>query len=160
MFRLNVVPLEVPPLRARPADIEGLAEHFAAKYARMNGLGEVKLAKAALRRLQAYAWPGNVRELENCLHRAVLLAGGALVDADAIRLPRAASASSGDGGALVGRTVADVERRLILDTLDHTRGNRTQAAAILGISIRTLRNRLHDYAGEGAAVTEAGTAGS
>jgi DNA-binding NtrC family response regulator len=154
MFRLNVVPLEVPPLRARTADIAGLARHFAAKYAKLNGLGEVKLATAALRRLEAYAWPGNVRELENCLHRAVLLAGGGAIDADAIRLPKADTPAGGDGKGLVGRTVADVERRLILDTLDHTRGNRTRAATILGISIRTLRNRLHDYADTGVAVPE------
>jgi len=146
MFRLNVVPLEIPPLRERPDDIRGLAEHFAAKYARLNGLGTVKLAAAALRRLEAHAWPGNVRELENCMHRAVLLADGELIDADAIRLPKAPSTAPAGDGALVGHTVADVERRLILDTLDHTRGNRTQAAAILGISIRTLRNRLHEYA--------------
>ena len=160
MFRLNVVPVEVPPLRARTADIKGLAEHFAAKYAKMNGLGELKLTKPALHRLEAYAWPGNVRELENCLHRAVLLAGGASIDADAIRLPKTGGGSDDRGGGLVGQTVADVERKLILDTLDHTRGNRTRAAAILGISIRTLRNRLHDYAGDGGAVPEPAVAGS
>ncbi|MFP4127307.1 MAG: sigma 54-interacting transcriptional regulator [Alphaproteobacteria bacterium] len=155
MFRLNVVPLEVPPLRARPGDIKGLAAHFAAKYAKMNGLGEVKLTRAALARLEAYDWPGNVRELENCVHRAVLLAGGASIDVDAIRLPKAREGGGGgSGGGLVGRTFAEVERKLILDTLDHTRGNRTQAAAILGISIRTLRNRLHEYADAGTAVPE------
>jgi len=160
MFRLNVVPLEVPPLRARPADIKGLAEHFAAKYAKLNGLGAVKLTTAALARLAAYSWPGNVRELENCLHRAVLLGGGASIDADAIRLPKAGEGDAGRGGQLVGQTVADVERTLILDTLDHTRGNRTQAAAILGISIRTLRNRLHEYADAGTAVPEPAGGGS
>ena len=154
MFRLNVMPLEVPPLRGRPADIDGLARHFAAKYAALNGLGEVKLAKAALDRLAAYRWPGNVRELENCMHRAVLLAGGGTIDADAIRLPKSENTPAGGGDALVGRTVADVERELILDTLGHTGGNRTRAAAILGISIRTLRNRLHDYADAGVAVPE------
>jgi DNA-binding NtrC family response regulator len=160
MFRLNVVPVEVPPLRARAADIKGLAEHFAAKYAKMNGLGAATLTKAALHRLEAYAWPGNVRELENCLHRAVLLAGGASIDADAIRLPKTGGGADDRGDGLVGQTVADVERKLILDTLDHTRGNRTRAAAILGISIRTLRNRLHDYAGDGAALPEPAVAGS
>jgi len=154
MFRLNVMPLEVPPLRRRPADIRGLARHFAAKYARMNGLGEAKLAKAALDRLETYPWPGNVRELENCMHRAVLLAGGGPIDAAAVRLPRSESAAAAGGEGLVGRTVADVERELIIDTLDHTGGNRTRAAAILGISIRTLRNRLHDYADAGVDVPE------
>ena len=154
MFRLNVVPLEVPPLRRRPGDIAGLARRFAAKFAKMNGLGEIALTTSALRRLEAHRWPGNVRELENCLHRAVLLAGGASIDADAVRLPEPAPAAATPDGALVGRTVADVERTLILDTLDHTRGNRTQAAAILGISIRTLRNRLHEYTDAGVAVPE------
>ena len=155
MFRLNVMPLEVPPLRARPGDIAGLARHFAAKFARLNGVGEVRLSAAAVRSLEGHGWPGNVRELENCMHRAVLLAAGGTIDADAIMLPKRADPKSDGGDGLVGRTVADVERRLILDTLDHTRGNRTHAASILGISIRTLRNRLHDYADAGVAVPAA-----
>ena len=154
MFRLNVVTLTVPPLRARKGDIAPLATFFAAKFARLNGLAQPKLGVAAVRKLEAHDWPGNVRELENCLHRAVLLADGQLVDDDAILLPERrtpAAAASSDGG-LVGRTVADVERDLIVDTLDHTRGNRTHAATILGISIRTLRNRLSEYATQGVAV--------
>ena len=150
MFRLNVMPLEVPPLRKRPQDIKRLAAHFGAKYAALNGVGGARFSAAAERRLEAHGWPGNVRELENCVHRAVLLSGGGLVDADAVLLPeRAPGAAAGDEGGLVGRTVADVERRLILDTLEHTDGNRTHAAQILGISIRTLRNRLHEYAKDG-----------
>jgi DNA-binding NtrC family response regulator len=117
-------------------------------------------------------WRGNVRELENAVHRAVLLATGEEIDADAIRTPegeafgsvpadpatRAARTAEAVTRALVGRTVAEVERDLILDTLDHCLGNRTHAARILGISIRTLRNKLSEYGGAGIAVPEPGQA--
>ncbi len=106
--------------------------------------------------LLAYDWRGNVRELENCLHRAVLLASGDAIGAEAILLPggaaKQASRPTGAAATLVGRTVADVERDLIMDTLRHIAGNRTHAATLLGISIRTLRNKLRDYAGAGASV--------
>ena len=155
-FRLNVLALELPPLRERPGDIEVLAQHFAAKYAKANGLPPRPVTAAALARLRAHGWRGNVRELENCLHRAVLLASGDAIDAEAILLPggaaKQASRPTGAAATLVGRTVADVERDLIMDTLRHTAGNRTHAATLLGISIRTLRNKLRDYAGAGASV--------
>ncbi|TVQ33338.1 MAG: sigma-54-dependent Fis family transcriptional regulator [Geminicoccaceae bacterium] len=154
MFRLNVLTLTVPPLRARQGDIEPLATFFLAKFAKLNGLPRPKLSVAAVRKMQAYGWPGNVRELENCMHRALLMADGALLDGDAILLPELSTTApvrTGDGG-LVGRTVADVERELILSTLDHTRGNRTHAATVLGISIRTLRNRLSEYTANGASL--------
>jgi DNA-binding NtrC family response regulator len=96
-----------------------------------------------------------VRELENTIHRAVLLATGAEIGADAIELtgaPAPSAQAAPATGELVGRTVAEVERDLILATLRHTSGNRTHAATILGISIRALRNKLRDYAAEGAAV--------
>jgi DNA-binding NtrC family response regulator len=113
-----------------------------------------------------------VRELENAVHRAVLLAAGPEIDADAIRTPegeslspapcdpasRAARAAEAVTRALVGRTVAEVERDLILDTLDHCLGNRTHAAKILGISIRTLRNKLGEYASAGVMVPVPGQA--
>jgi DNA-binding NtrC family response regulator len=110
-----------------------------------------------------------VRELENTLHRAVLLATGPEIDADSLMTPegevlgsgadpaaRAAEAAEAVTRGLVGRTVAHVERDLILDTLDHCLGNRTHAAKILGISIRTLRNKLNEYVGAGIAVPEPG----
>jgi DNA-binding NtrC family response regulator len=166
-FRLNVVMLKVPPLRERPKDIEVLAEHFADKYAKANGLAPMTLAADTRRRLLEYRWPGNVRELENTMHRAVLLASGGEISPDAILINGTARASTGavDGGAgslddgdagLVGRTVADVERQLIIDTLSHCLGNRTHAANILGISIRTLRNKLRQYTDEGIAVPRPG----
>jgi two-component system response regulator FlrC len=122
------------------------------------------LSDAALARLRTHAWKGNIRELENCIHRAVLLATGDEVGPDAIMLQagggRPASAQ-GDGAAvLVGRTVAEVERYLILDTLHHTLGNRTHAATILGISIRTLRNKLRQYGDEGVLIPPPGAGAS
>jgi DNA-binding NtrC family response regulator len=161
-FRLNVVTLSLPPLRSRPADIVLLADHFARKYADANTLPDRPIEAEAMDILKSHGWRGNVRELENTMHRAVLIAQGDTIDADAIRLtaaPRAAepsveagtaaAAASAVRGALVGRTVADVERDLILETLNHCLGNRTHAANILGISIRTLRNKLKLYSEQG-----------
>ncbi|KMO23883.1 sigma-54-dependent transcriptional regulator [Methylobacterium indicum] len=172
LYRLNVVNLRLPPLRDRPADILALAEHFARKYAEANGLAARPLSAEARRLVTQSPWPGNVRELENTLHRAVLLASGPEIDADAIRSPEGDAFSTGAialGAAaravqtaeavtrgFVGRSLADVERDLILDTLDHCLGNRTHAAKILGISIRTLRNKLNEYTGAGIAVAEPG----
>ena len=157
-FRLDVLTLQLPPLRARPADIEPLARHFAAKHATANGKPVPLIDPAALERLRAHAWRGNVRELENCLHRAVLLAQGETITASDIVLPGGAESagrqSGGDAAteAAVGRSLAEVERDLIIDTLRHTMGNRTHAATILGISIRTLRNKLKQYGDDGVPV--------
>ncbi|MEK0083237.1 sigma-54 interaction domain-containing protein [Benzoatithermus flavus] len=154
LFRLSVLTLELPPLRERPADIAALARHFATKLARLNGLPERPLSEDAIRRLTALPWRGNVRELENCLHRAVVLARGERIEAEDIHPTVGAGRQQEQPKAtgLVGRTVAEVERSLIIDTLRHTLGNRTQAAGILGISIRTLRNKLRQYGGEGVPV--------
>ncbi|MBI1776592.1 MAG: sigma-54-dependent Fis family transcriptional regulator [Proteobacteria bacterium] len=166
-FRLNVFNLRMPGLRERPADIHALAEYFSKKYAAANGLPDKSLSPGALERLQAHHWKGNVRELENTMHRAVLLAQGSAIEVENIMLtgeqsgdggvvPAAAKAASsratGERTQLVGRTVADVERDLIIDTLQHCLGNRTHAANILGISIRTLRNKLKQYTQEGVPV--------
>ena len=174
LFRLNVVNLRLPPLRERQEDIVLLARYFAEKYTEANGMPERLLAQETLSLLGRQPWPGNVRELENTIHRAVLLAQGDSIGPDAIMTPdgQKAAASSGQsavaGGVagveadalaggqdlqqLVGRTVADVERDLIIDTLYHCLGNRTHAANILGISIRTLRNKLKQYSEEGVRV--------
>ncbi len=135
----------------------------------MNGLPARPLSIDAKRLMTRSAWRGNVRELENTIHRAVLLATGDTIDAEAIRAPDGASLAAASEPAsvaaataeavtrgLVGRTVATVERDLILDTLDHCLGNRTHAARILGISIRTLRNKLAEYIATGIAVAEPG----
>ena len=171
-YRLNVVQLRIPALRERPADILELAGFFAKKYADVNGVPMRPLSLEAKRLVGRSPWRGNVRELENTIHRAVLLAEGPEIDAEAIRTPegeamapvpsdpasRAARTAEAVTRALVGRTVAEVERDLILDTLDHCLGNRTHAARILGISIRTLRNKLSEYTGAGIAVAEPGQA--
>ncbi len=164
-FRLNVVNMRIPALRERPRDIELLAEHFAKKFAEMNAVAIRPLTSEAREMLQRHTWRGNVRELENTIHRAVLLARGDEIGPEAILLtaPRqgaeavAAPASIlGGKPGLVGRTVADVERDLILETLQHCLGNRTHAATILGISIRTLRNKLQQYRLDGVSVPPAG----
>jgi DNA-binding NtrC family response regulator len=175
LFRLNVVNIQLPPLRERPNDLELLAEHFASKYAEANGTPDRSFAAATMDAIRSYPWPGNVRELENTMHRAVLLATGNEIEPDAIMLPDgsrpgeytrreddvAAATTSGEiedsaaiAGAtsMVGRTVADVERDLIINTLTHCLGNRTHAANILGISIRTLRNKLKLYSEDGTPV--------
>jgi DNA-binding NtrC family response regulator len=158
-FRLNVVHLQVPALRERPRDIELLAEYFIKKYAEANGLPFRPLGPDVREKLVHHAWRGNVRELENTMHRAVLLARGPVIGPEAVML---SSLTVGDGEpgnatlaskvGLVGRTVADVERDLILETLNHCLGNRTHAANVLGISIRTLRNKLQQYRQEGMSV--------
>ena len=168
-YRLNVVNLKIPALRERPADVLELADHFVKIYAKANGVARV-LSTEARAQLIANRWPGNVRELENAMHRAVLIAANGEIGPDSIIAPdgarleeqraapavaHAAFAAETVTRALVGRTVADVERDLILETLKHCLGNRTHAANILGISIRTLRNKLNEYAGDGVAVTPA-----
>jgi len=171
LFRLNVVNLKIPPLRERPADIIELAQFFAKKYAETNSLPLRPLSREAERALSTNRWPGNVRELENTIHRAVLLSTGPEIGVDGLLAPdgarldqaRATGAAAHAAMAaeqvtrnLVGRTVADVERDLILETLKHCLGNRTHAANILGISIRTLRNKLNEYASDGAPIPPAG----
>ena len=155
-FRLNVVSLRLPPLRERPGDIEALADHYARRYADVNGLPYRPLSRAAHQKLGGNQWRGNVRELENAVHRSVLLATGDLIGPEAIELsgssPEPATRSASGITGLVGQTMEQVERDLILETLGHTLGNRTHAAVILGISIRALRNKLRDYTRAGMAV--------
>ena len=157
-FRLNVVTLKIPALRDRPKDIDLLAAHFARTCAEENGVPIRPLNAGAFAALRTHSWPGNVRELENVIHRAVLLATGDEIDAEAVSVggPMNTGSAGGNAGTLVGRTVADVERDLIIDTLKHTLGNRTHAAKILGISIRTLRNKLNLYVDQGLSVPPAG----
>lgn len=152
-FRLNVVSLVVPSLRDRPGDIAALSEHFARKYAEVNGLPYRAVSPAGILRLTAHTWRGNVRELENTIHRAVLLAEGKEIGVDAVELgPPAATVQTGGIAGLVGRRMDEVERDLIIETVGRTLGNRTHAATILGISIRALRNKLKDYTAQGMPV--------
>ena len=172
-YRLNVVNLQLPALRERPADILALADHFSARYAKANGLAPKALSAEARGFLTRHRWSGNVRELENTMHRAVLLSTADEIDVNAIRLPdgtklddaplggvaqKAAAAADAASRAFVGKTVAEVEQDLILQTLDHCFGNRTHAATILGISIRTLRNKLKEYGEQGVSIPTPGEA--
>jgi len=164
LYRLNVVTLRIPPLRERKDDLQALAEFFVDKYARANERPARRLSEGARTQVLAHRWPGNVRELENAMHRATLLANGEEIGADAIRAPDGAPVGQYGGRndaagraaeaarTLVGRTVAEVEQDLILETLTHCLGNRTHAANILGISIRTLRNKLKIYTDSGVEV--------
>ena len=171
-YRLNVMTLELPSLTDRPGDIEPLANFFVEKYVKANGLDPVSLTAEGLEVLLEYGWPGNVRELENAIHRGVLLASAGKLGPEAIQLNSGAlggarnqagpgtgafGPAGADGAGLVGRTVAEVERELIVDTLSHCLGNRTHAANILGISIRTLRNKLKLYAEDGISIPQPGT---
>ncbi len=154
-YRLNVVNINIPSLKDRPDDIIVLAKHFVKKYSELNELPLKVISKAAEDKLMSYLWPGNVRELENTVHRAVLLSTQEEIEADAVILDDADSiisrtaAPGPSATAPQGTTLAGMERNLIIDTLKHTMGNRTVAAQILGISIRTLRNKLKQYEAEG-----------
>lgn len=167
LFRLNVVNLKLPPLRDRPRDIAILAEHFVEKYSVMNAIEVKPLNDKAQKQLEQGQWRGNVRELENTIHRAVLLCTGDVITEENLRTPegyqigaeqgqdnanRAALTAEAASASLIGQTVAEVEQGLILKTLSHCLGNRTHAANILGISIRTLRNKLKQYGAEGIAI--------
>jgi DNA-binding NtrC family response regulator len=143
-YRLNVVPLHVPPLRQRPKDIELLATFFAEVSGHMNGKGALSLSQEAVLKLKQWNWPGNVRELENVIERSVLMSKSEALTADDI-LINGFKPMAPEWDLTPGMTVAEAERRLIMKTLEHTSQNRTQAARLLGISIRTLRNKLHEY---------------
>ena len=185
-FRLNVVPIHVPPLRERPTDIPLLAETFMRRYAKKHGCPVGGFSKASLEALQSHAWPGNIRELQNVVERAVILSGeGALIDPDLLGLtvmssgkiyiptnplaqtsqeaeppatqlktempevheqasPSASSVSVAQGGEDI-LTLGEMEKRHIFATLEAFDQNRTKTAKHLGISIRTLRNKLNEY---------------
>ncbi|HIE26687.1 TPA: sigma-54-dependent Fis family transcriptional regulator [Candidatus Poribacteria bacterium] len=147
-YRLNVVPITVPPLRERKEDIPLLAEHFLKYYAEKNHRPVKGLLPRTLDLLMRYDWPGNVRELENAMERAVIIARAEqLTPAD---LPLNIQALADDlqtleTGVIPGRTIKEVERDLIIKTLEQTGGNRTHAAKTLGITRKTLQNKLKEY---------------
>jgi DNA-binding NtrC family response regulator len=174
-YRLNVFPVVVPPLRERAEDILPLAEHFLQSYVRKHGIKVTGFSESARTAMLSYRWPGNVRELQNTIERAVILSpSGRSVTSAALGLPASAayqaeidwSASlsvapggAGDADALEPDTaamplatpdgtifsIALLEKQAIRAALEQTAGNRTQAATLLGISIRTLRNKLQEY---------------
>jgi two-component system response regulator FlrC len=164
LFRLNVIMLKVPPLRERPADLPALADCFVRKFAQVNVRPASTISPQALAVLQQHLWPGNVRELENVMHRAVLTETGPSITPSALDID--AVDASDEGGAAVamypteaptamstaGRTIEAVEKDMILETLCQRKGNRSQTASVLGISIRTLRNKLHEYERSGTRI--------
>ncbi len=158
-YRLHVLPIHMEPLRDRRDDVLPLARHFAEHYARQNGVASPNFTEESERRLLDWNWPGNVRELENAIHRAVILLEGGDIEPDHLlfeplpaqdRKPKftlvtekgdylgAISASS----PLANRQLADLEREAILCTLEATRGNKTEAARRLGVTARTLSNKM------------------
>lgn len=162
-FRLHVVNLNLPPLAQRPEDVMALAAYFITKYCELNQTAPKSLSPKAEKALKGYTWPGNVRELENTLHRAVLLSLSNTIEVQDLMITPFVEdtgiTDTNEATPLVGRTVTEVERELILGTLNHCLGNRTHAATILGISLRTLRNKLRDYMDEGIPVPSAAARG-
>lgn len=155
-YRLNVVPLRIPSLRERPRDVENLARFFMEVSSHVNGRPLRQLTDGAIQKLMSWKWPGNVRELENVIERTVLFATTDVIEATHIEIEgwsesghhgssAGIEATNGGSSFAAGMTVAMAEKLLIMKTLEHTEQNRTQAAKLLGISIRTLRNKLHEY---------------
>jgi len=152
-YRLNVVRLTIPPLRERCGDIPLLADFFCKKYGKHSGGKNVSLCSDALDRLMQSPWPGNVRELENTIQRALALCPGDKLRAENLQLSNASAkipsnetgVKFNDLGLSAGVTMREMERKLICKTLEDTGGNRTRAAKSLGISLRTLRNKLNEF---------------
>jgi DNA-binding NtrC family response regulator len=144
-YRLNVIPLAIPPLRERVEDIPVLADYFARKYAAQSSGRSAALSREFLERLREYDWPGNVRELENFVRRAIALSENGVISEAAFDDIEAASDRSVSGGIEPGITLRDAEKELLCRTLEAVGGNRTRAAAMLGISLRTIRNKIREY---------------
>jgi two-component system, NtrC family, response regulator HydG len=146
-FRLAVFPIHIPPLRARKEDIPLLVQYFLAGFNQEYG-GEIGVDDAALKRLTEYEWPGNVRELRHTIHRAYIMADqekNLLVLPENLTSPFSKAVHQPQVGVRVGKTVEEVERELIESTLEHFEGDKKQAADVLGISLKTLYNRLNSY---------------
>ncbi|MFI5399558.1 MAG: sigma-54-dependent transcriptional regulator [SAR324 cluster bacterium] len=162
-FRLNVIPLRLPPLRERKGDVPLLADYFVKRHASKNNRPAASLSPEALEVLCHYNWRGNIRELENVMERALLLSNGTEIQSQHLLMntgsappakgpvPKQPAARS-PAGALqikVGMSMAEAEEKLIFETLRQMGGNRTQAAKVLSISVRTLRNKLNEYSAAG-----------
>lgn len=150
-YRLNVIPIRIPPLRERKQDIVYLYDYFLEKYSHLNRIPVPVLSPESAERLSGYHWPGNVREMENVIERAVLLSGGKVIqpehlclegEADACRQPVQGQLQR---PSVENMTLKEMEKKLIFETLDEVKGNRTQASKILGVSVRTIRNKLSEY---------------
>ncbi|MBL8741897.1 MAG: sigma-54-dependent Fis family transcriptional regulator, partial [Myxococcales bacterium] len=142
-YRLKVVHIDMPPLRAREGDINLLANHFLRRFAAENEKVITGFSDAARATLLSHRWPGNVRELENAIERAVVLAEGPLIEpAD---LPQEVSPMGKGALRVPGSTMAEIERYAILSTLEACNGSTARAAELLQISVRTIQYRLHEY---------------
>lgn len=149
-FRLNVITLQLPPLRERKEDIPNLADHFLRKFNTENGKQIQGFTDEARTALLAYNWPGNIRELQNAIERAVVLSvENWLTPRDFQFNTATLIQESTPSGLAAGTTVAEMEQRLIFSTLEHCQQNRTRASELLGISVRTLRNKLNEYQAAG-----------
>ena len=151
-YRLNVVPINLPPLRLRGDDLKDLVEFYVAHFARKHGKVIGGVTPLAMERLRGYRWPGNVRELQNTLERAVIMAP----QEGPVEVPELGLEEKSNGARFNGLNVADalptvheMERRLIGSMLLQTSHNKTRAAEKLGISLRTLRNKLREYRAAG-----------
>jgi len=156
-YRLNVFAIELPPLRRRKEDLPLLIQGFLAEFNGRNRKAVSALDPAAMKALEQYNWPGNVRELRNVIERAVILCSGQFIEPK--HLPPLVAAPTVESvkptlSLTPGTTVEEAENRLILMTLEHTRDNKTRAAEILGISLKTLHNKLNKLRGRGSAKQE------
>jgi transcriptional regulator with PAS, ATPase and Fis domain len=155
-YRLNVVPINLPPLRLRGDDLRDLVEFYVSHFARKHGKTIQGVTPLAMERLRGYRWPGNVRELQNTLERAVIMAAHeGPVEVPELGLEeKSARFSGGLNVADTLPTVHEMERRLIGSMLLQTNQNKTRAAEKLGISLRTLRNKLREYRSAGFDTTK------
>ena len=159
-YRLKVVTLRIPPLRERPSDIPQLAEHFLSLFSQEHGKSPKRLSPEALELLSRYPWPGNVRELRNVMESSVVFSQGDEITPPELPVEVRDSTSVSTSGApvqaVVGepRTMADIERQAILETLERTGGHRARAADVLGIGLRTLQRKLKEYKHDGFADDE------
>jgi DNA-binding NtrC family response regulator len=144
-YRLNVINIQLPPLRKRRSDVAALATHFLQRFGRENEKKVDRFSDAALSRIVAYEWPGNVRELENVVERAVVLADGPTIELH--HLPMELGAAEGDRAQpnIPGSSMTDIERYAILKTLEACGGSTSKAAEVLGISVRKIQYKLHEY---------------
>lgn len=150
-YRLYVIHLEIPSLKERPKDIEILSTHYLNKYSGQFGKTISQISVGAMDRLQKYPWPGNVRELQNVIQRTILMAHGNTIEAEDLPLLEAPKTNTlGWVASLpIGRPMREVETQFIIETLKNHNGNRTHAAKTLGISLRTLRNKINEFTAMG-----------
>lgn len=154
-YRLYVIHIEVPPLRERQKDLTILAEHFLKSCSEKFGRDNLTLSSDAIEKIKAHSWPGNVRELQNVIQRAVIMSNSDTITGMALPIDSESTIQSLDwvAGLPVGQKLRLVETHFILETLKSHRGNRTHAAKTLGISLRTLRNKINEFTSEGYEVT-------